>query len=273
MKNFYVAMDETDYSLRSLVLGRRLAAQLNAALSVVSVVPDALRVESRREALMKRLAETGTPELAEVPIQVVVSDSAKETLAKLAEQEDAVLCIGAHGRRPVPEMLLGSVTAGVVRRSSQPALLCGPRYDSERHSRVEVVMACVDGSVLSEAILPHAVTLTQTLGARLQLLQVIDAAAAAQIAGQARYGDVSESGYVHGVARRLEHEHGIKVDWEVLHGDPADAIVSYLADSRNTMLAMTTHGRSGLSQVIAGSVSHEVVHEICCPVAVLRPKE
>lgn len=271
MKIFYVAMDETDYSLRSLVLGRRLASQLGAALSVVSVVPDAQRVESRREALLARLAEAGTSTLVEVPIQVVVSDSAKETLARLAEQDDAVLCIGAHGRRPVPEMLIGSVTAGVVRRSRQPALLCGPRYDAERHTRVEVIMVCVDGSALSEAILPHAVTLARSFGARLQLLQVIDAAASKQVAEQTGYGDVSESGYVHGVARRLEREFGIKVDWEVLNGDPADAIVSYLADSRDTMLAMTTHGRSGLSQVIAGSVSHEVVHEVCCPVAVLRP--
>ncbi|MGP9638777.1 universal stress protein, partial [Halomonas sp. AOP42-A1-14] len=31
------------------------------------------------------------------------------------------------------------------------------------------------------------------------------------------------------------------------------------------------HGRSGLSQVVAGSVSHEVLHEATCPVAVLRP--
>ncbi|WP_254908640.1 universal stress protein [Halomonas citrativorans] len=48
-------------------------------------------------------------------------------------------------------------------------------------------------------------------------------------------------------------------------------MVSYLASRHNTMLAMTTHGRSGLSQVVAGSVSHEVLHEAACPVAILRP--
>ncbi|HCR98353.1 universal stress protein [Halomonas citrativorans] len=54
-------------------------------------------------------------------------------------------------------------------------------------------------------------------------------------------------------------------------GGTADSIVSYLASRHNTMLAMTTHGRSGLSQVVAGSVSHEVLHEAACPVAILRP--
>lgn len=272
MQTFYVAMDESDYSLRSLLLGRQLATQLGAALSVVSVVPDASGVESRRQAVLARLGETSLPGQAEVPVEVVVSDSAKTALAKLAEQDETTLCISAHGRRPVPEMLLGSVTAGVVRRSSQPVMLCGPRYDAERHTRVEIVMVCVDGSALSEAMLPYAVALARTFGARLQLLQVIDASAMAALAKESGYGDVAESGYVNGVARRLEREYGIEADWEVLHGEPGNAIVSYLANSRNVMLAMTTHGRSGLSQVVAGSVSHEVLHEACCPVAVLRPQ-
>ncbi|MDR5893438.1 universal stress protein [Halomonas mongoliensis] len=272
MQTFYVAMDETDDSLRGLALGRRLAAQRGTPLEIVSVVADGAQADRRREALTSRLGRELGAEADNIVIGVVVDDSAKDALAKLADREEVGLCMGAHGRRPVPEMLIGSVTAGVVRRASRPVLLCGPRYAPERHARVEVVMACVDGSALSEAILPHAVALAEGFGARLQLLQVIDASAMAAAAGEGGSGDVMESGYVHGLARRLEREHHIEADWEVLHGDPADAIVSYLADSRDVMLAMTTHGRSGLSQVVAGSVSHEVLHEACCPVAVLRPK-
>lgn len=272
MQTCYVAMDETDESLRGLALGRNLAAQLEARLAIVSVVADPARAEPRRRALQARLDDTREAALSRVSVEVVVNDSTKEALAGLAGGEGVGLCMGAHGRRPLPELLIGSVTAGVVRRASRPVLLCGPRYAPERHARVEVVMVCVDGSALSEAMLPHAVSLAQTLSARLQLLQVMDASAlAAAEAVEGGHGDVMESSYLHGLARRLEGEHGIEVDWEVLHGDPADAIVSYLADSRDVMLAMTTHGRSGLSQVVAGSVSHEVLHEACCPVAVLRP--
>ena len=273
MQTFYVAMDETDESLRGLVLGSHLAAQLEAGLAIISVVAESARAEPRRQALQAHLDDAGDPALAGVPIEVVVNDNAKEALAGLVEKEGVGLCMGAHGRRPVPEMLIGSVTAGVVRRASRPVLLCGPRYVPERHARVEVVMVCVDGSSLSESMLPHAVALANHFGARLQLLQVIDAAAMVAAAGEGAPGDVMESGYVHGLARRLGREHDIEVDWEVLHGSPADAIVSYLADSRDVMLAMTTHGRSGLSQVVAGSVSHEVLHEACCPMAVLRPRD
>ncbi|MDW7745444.1 universal stress protein [Halomonas sp.] len=271
MDKMHVAMDESDDSLRALALGQHLARQLAVPLCVTSVVASEERVEARRAALQSRLAEQ---QADDVDVEVAVHASAKDFLGRLAGRDDQGLCMMAHGRRPVPEMLIGSVTAGVVRRANRPVFLCGPRFEAEAHRRVEVLMVCVDGSALSEAILPHAVALSRRLDARLQLLQVIDTAAAVPPdLEEGGHADVMESGYVHGLARRLRGEHGMEVDWEVLHGDPADSIVSYLADCQDTLLAMTTHGRSGLSQVVAGSVSHEVLHEARCPVAVLRPAD
>ncbi|MBB3192388.1 universal stress protein [Halomonas cerina] len=270
MHKIHVAMDENDASLRALALGQRLAQQTGTPLGVISVVASAERVEARRTVLRERLTREGAED---VDIEVSIHASAKECLGELAGRDDVWLCMMAHGRRPVPEMLIGSVTAGVVRRANRPVYLCGPRYDAKAHHKVEVLMACVDGSKLSEAILPHAVALSKRLDARLQLLQVIDPSAAEAVPEEGGHSDVMESGYVHGLARRLRTEHDMEVDWEVLHGDPADSIVSYLADCQDTMLAMTTHGRSGLSQVVAGSVSHEVLHEAPCPVAVLRPTD
>ncbi|SFU67678.1 universal stress protein [Halomonas korlensis] len=270
MDKIHVAMDESDASLRALTLGQHLARQLAVPLSITSVVAAEDRVEPRRAALQSRLVDR---EAEDVIVEVAVHESAKDYLGQLAGRDDVGLCMMAHGRRPVPEMLVGSVTAGVVRRANRPVYLCGPRFDAGSHRQVEVLMVCVDGSALSEAILPHAVELSRRLVARLQLLQVIDTGAAAAVPLDGGHADVMESGYVHGLARRLRADHAMEVDWEVLHGDPADSIVSYLADCQNTMLAMTTHGRSGLSQVIAGSVSHEVLHEARCPVAVLRPAD
>lgn len=268
MDKIHVAMDDSDASLRALVLGQHLARQLAIPLCVTSVVASEERVEPRRTLLQSRLTKQ---QAGDTSIEVAVHASAKDYLGRLASREEVGLCIMAHGRRPVPEMLIGSVTAGVVRRANRPVYLCGPRFDGESHRTVKVLMVCVDGSKLSEAILPYAVALSKRLDARLQLLQVIDTAAAVPL--ESGHTDVMESGYVHGLARRLRTDHTMEVDWEVLHGDPADSIVSYLADCQDTMLAMTTHGRSGLSQVVAGSVSHEVLHDVRCPVAVLRPAD
>ncbi|WP_447045016.1 universal stress protein [Vreelandella sp. H-I2] len=267
MDKIFVAIDDSEDSLRVLAFGQKFAAQLAADLRAISVVPNKDEIATRRSTLNARLLAHHFEHIA---IDVVAHDSAKEYLGEFASREDAGLCMMAHGRRPVPEMLIGSVTAGVVRRAHRPVYLCGPRYDGHTHQRVDVLAVCVDGSKLSEQILPYASALVKRLGARLQLLQVIDTAAARKPTTLG-HTDVMESAYLTALARRVEKEQALEVDWEVLHGDPADSIVSYLASSHNTMLAMTTHGRSGLSQVVAGSVSHEVLHETSCPVAVLRP--
>lgn len=270
MERILVAMDESVDSLRALALGQRLAGQVGTPLSVVSVVASQERAEPRRNALQANLSKQG---IDNIRIEVETHDSAKDHLGALAGREEIGLCMMAHGRPPIPEMLIGSVTAGVVRRANRPIFLCGPRYDADSYRSVKVMMVCVDGSPLSEAILPHAIQLSKLLGARLQLLQVIDTGSAAAIRTEGGHADVMESGYVQGLARRLLSGHGLEVDWEILHGDPADSIVSYLGECPDAMLAMTTHGRSGLSQVVAGSVSHEVLHEVRCPVVILRPCE
>lgn len=267
MEKIVVAIDDSEGSLHALAFGQTFAAQLGVEVSAISVVPTQDEIGPRRAKLQGRLE---SHHLETVAIDVVAHDSAKAYLGELASREETGLCMMAHGRRPVPEMLIGSVTAGVVRRAQRPVYLCGPRYDNRAHQRVEVLAVCVDGSKLSEQILPYVSALVKRLGARLQLLQVMDASGDRKPTTLG-HTDVMESAYLTALARRVESEQALEVDWEVLHGDPADSIVSYLAGSHNTMLAMTTHGRSGLSQVVAGSVSHEVLHETTCPVAVLRP--
>ncbi|WP_417586047.1 universal stress protein [Nitrincola sp.] len=267
MNTIVVAMDDSTDSLTSLEFGQHLALQLGVQVKAVSVVPDQADVTSRSAILKARLDAL---RLDDIAVEVVAHHSVKDYLGGLASREDVGLCMMAHGRRPVPEMLIGSVTAGVVRRSQRPIFLCGPRYNSRAHKQVDVLAVCVDGSALSEKMLPFAAVLAKQLNARLQLLQVLDTSTARKPVSL-NPADVAESAYLSELARRVGIDQALEVDWEVLHGDPADSIVNYLADSHNTMLAMTTHGRSGLSQVVAGSVSHEVVHEAPCPVAVLRP--
>jgi nucleotide-binding universal stress UspA family protein len=69
-------------------------------------------------------------------------------------------------------------------------------------------------------------------------------------------GDASESGYVRARADAIAREHGVKTSWEVLHGDPKEAIPNFVQGlGASALLAMTTHGRGGLRSVLAGSVT------------------
>lgn len=66
---------------------------------------------------------------------------------------------------------------------------------------------------------------------------------------------------------------GFEVTTAVRFGDPKVEITHYVIDENIDMVAMTTHGRSGVSRVIAGSVAGHVMRHALVPVIMLRPLE
>lgn len=74
------------------------------------------------------------------------------------------------------------------------------------------------------------------------------------------------------MAEELSDEIGISVDFDVLHHDHAvEGIVEHLRDSDAALVAISTHGATGLARLVAGSVAMGVVHRSPCPVLVHRP--
>jgi nucleotide-binding universal stress UspA family protein len=55
-------------------------------------------------------------------------------------------------------------------------------------------------------------------------------------------------------------------------GSPVEAIVSYALDHRIDLIVIATHGRTGLSHVLLGSVAERIVREAPCPVLTLRDR-
>ncbi len=53
-------------------------------------------------------------------------------------------------------------------------------------------------------------------------------------------------------------------------GSPVDTIVSYAIDHRIGMIVIATHGRTGFSHVLLGSVAERIVREAPCPVLTIR---
>jgi universal stress protein A len=60
---------------------------------------------------------------------------------------------------------------------------------------------------------------------------------------------------------------------EVRRGDPATEIVKFAKENAVDMIVMTTHGRSGISRLLMGSVAEHVVRRAPCPVLTLKSAE
>jgi nucleotide-binding universal stress UspA family protein len=77
--------------------------------------------------------------------------------------------------------------------------------------------------------------------------------------------------YLHGKVRRLKSQ-GISGSYEVVVGDPAECIMAFSQKEHLDLIAMSTHGKSGLKRAIMGSVADAVIRESGKPVLVISPE-
>ena len=173
--------------------------------------------------------------------------------------------MATHGRGGLREAVVGSVTSAVLRGSARPLLLVGPNALT-RLSAFEApnLLIAVDGSKLSETILPVGIEWAKLLDLRPWLVQVVEPSP--QLPPDS---EVDESGYLKQLAGRTRSNH---LEWDVLHGDdPAAALVEYARRLPASLLVLATHGRTGPAHLALGSVALRVACHSPCPLLVARP--
>jgi nucleotide-binding universal stress UspA family protein len=79
--------------------------------------------------------------------------------------------------------------------------------------------------------------------------------------------------YLEGLAQPLRDK-GLNVQCVTLRGlQVGEAIVSYADESNISLIAIATHGRSGLGRLVFGSVADFVLRETGLPILVIKPKK
>jgi nucleotide-binding universal stress UspA family protein len=266
-----IPLDGSAFAEEVLPYGLGLARSLGAKLTLLRVAESEHELPAAEEyvqGVTRRLD-------AEGKIVPMWKDPGRTIVRELRQRPNALVAMTTHGHTGVLEAFLGSVAMGVVRHARRPVFIYRPRGgavegEPVREAKITRVVAPLDGSATSGRMLPYASELAKSLKARLTLVQVISPEISRQI--QAASADVVESSYVHGRAKEIKRKHGIEADWEVLHGDPADAICGYLKGQQDAMLAMSTHTRAGLTDTIFGSVTVECVRRAGVPLLVYRPR-
>jgi len=261
------AAADTPRDLAAARVAAALAGQMGLPWRIVSVVSAPHEAELRDIALAAALRDAG---IDAPPIDVpVCTDPAGWLTAYARQRPRALPCLATHARSALGELALGSVADALVRALDTPVLVLGPHFDPAWPGRVGTVLACLDTSALSAAVLPAAVGLARQCRAALRLVEVLPA-----LPAHAEGSDVAaESWYLREAAAGLRRDHGVEAECDVLHSDdPGAAIVAHAATLPGALLVLGTHGRSGLRQVVAGSVSHAVLRHARCPVLLQRPR-
>ena len=144
------------------------------------------------------------------------------------------------------------------------------------------VLVPLDGSKLAEMILPHAVAYARIKDYGLALIHVVAPPAALDSNAWGvtpaeemweGWEDEVESGqhYLEVVAKRLLPL-DLEVYTQVVQDEPARSIVAYAENHPEVaLIAMSTHGRSGLGRLLFGSVAEQVLHSSPVPMLMARP--
>jgi nucleotide-binding universal stress UspA family protein len=259
-----VPWDGSPASSAALEPGRALAASSGATLRLVCAAAgvDAGELDEIRAGLEQLAAESGASRVETA--LVVDRDPVKLILAE-GRDEGTVVCMATHGRGGLVRLALGSVAQAVLRGSERPLLVVGPSLAPGpwRFEEGEMLVT-IDGSDASEAVVPVAANWAKAFGLRAWVVQVLSMPVPPADDAQA----VAESAGVRRVAARFD---GRGVEWEVLHGpDPADALLDYAQQLPAVLIAMASHGRTGIARLALGSTAMRLVHGSRCPVLVTR---
>lgn len=260
----FVCLDGSPLAEKVLPLARGVASATGAPTVLLRVVKDDEEM-STEEGYMRDCASRCGAQIrflfSQDPPTAIIED--------LAKNSGALPMMTTHGRTAWAEALLGSVALEVVRGARRPVLLHRPLADqAEAPAKIATLVIALDGSKFSEKIIPSGVELAKAFGARLLLLQAV---AQEGLAGQVS-GDVLESSYLHAKADEIRKKYSIAADWDVLHGDAADAICRYVNGMQGTLLAMTSHARSGLEKAFIGSVAASCIRHAGVPILIYWPE-
>jgi len=132
------------------------------------------------------------------------------------------------------------------------------------------ILVCLDGSELAAQILPYAKVQAVQFSSELHLLNVIERS------GREREGGRPENpgmaAYLNRIAEPLLKEE-IEVNCATVEGTPGEAILDYAEQNEIDLIAMATHGRSGLKRAVLGSVAGFVLRGSGLPILIIRPRE
>jgi nucleotide-binding universal stress UspA family protein len=228
---------------------------------------------------------------------VVTGRKASEEIANRANESYDMAVLGAQGEHR--HIIFGGTAEHVVRHCTKPVLAVPTDYHGKP---IHKILVPSDGSRLSLDVLPFAIQLAEAIKAEIQMLHVLEL-----------YGSIAEDVYIYqgeteieaireGIIEKIKdhfqeryegavevkeiNEKAVRIKWnadgehfmkdmniEITKSVSAQYEITDLTEGDIDMIAMATHGRSGIARILLGSTTEKVVRHSHAPVLTIRPEK
>jgi nucleotide-binding universal stress UspA family protein len=214
--------------------------------------------------------------------RIVRGTPAEAILNSMSKDQGTLIAMATHGRSGMKRWLLGSVAEKVLRHTTNPLFLVRAASAQTSPQRIiNSIIVPLDGSALAEQILPTVSNWAQALDVEVTLIRAFELPASAYYGKEDYLPDYDAmrermrkeaADYLKGKAHSLVAAGVRTVSTSSIEGPGAAEIISYARTAPRAVIAMSTHGRSGVQRWILGSVTEKVVRHADDPVLVVRGK-
>lgn len=143
------------------------------------------------------------------------------------------------------------------------------------------ILVPLDGSELAECVLPHAEAIAKGCNTKnVILIRVVEPVVLPVADGEYFSSNVWTQieqqekaiavNYLDNIVKRVQFD-GIDIEAKVIIGRVADSIVDYVIKNSIDLIIIATHGRSGVSRWLRGSVANRVLHAVRAPILMIPP--
>jgi nucleotide-binding universal stress UspA family protein len=292
-----VPLDSSKTAENVLPVARCLARSLQIPvelLGVIDIVEMAYQVSKDRVPMIRSMIDDASRRFAvylegiaqnfpsgTVRCTIQTGSAAEAIINSAATNKQTLIALATHGRSGLDRWLLGSVAEKVLRGASNPTLLVRARDDknpSWAMATLKRIIVPLDGSELSEGILPYVQELAKQLDLEVKLIRLYGGLSAAadgfysphQLdALTARLREEAVT-YLESKTDEMKRQGLNRISFAAKEGSEADEILAIARETPDTIVAMCTHGRSGVQRWALGSITERVVRHSDNPVLVVR---
>ena len=291
MKKILVPLDGSKVAEEVLTHVELLARQSGAHVILMRVVPflwpsEYVHLKEMGHKMDKEASDylfTIETHLVEKGIEASVSvdeGNVPEVICDTAKERGVdLIAISTHGHGGIKGWALGSVTAKVIQASSIPLLVHRSTGEEMEEVQCKNMLIPIDGSHFAESIFPQARRVAELFNAKVWFLSVVTFPGGFSSLDEEVHeieDKVAESikHYCATLENRLR-EQQTTIDYEVVirKGETAETICDFANENSIDLIAMSTHGRSGISRWALGSVTDKVLHCSPKPILLVRAQE
>lgn len=283
-RTILVPLDGTIFSERAIPLASTIARATDGRLILVRAAwapdrPGLDPLESQQwavreartylENVARELMAQGLRVETDVPFALADVGILREIAVRHAD----LVVMSSHRKPTRQHQIYGSVAEAILARSPAPVVVIRTEehvHVSPKPASPELIVP-LDGSTFAESALPFAVELAKALRWSITLMQAITEPTLRGMTANAYLEEEAEAvSYLAGIASRLRRE-GVQVKTAVKAGPAPQAILDVCQRQDASMIVMASHGRTGVREMMFGSVTMEIMRHTDTPLFLVRP--